>query len=143
MAVSGQIGAIQPMGIKKRKQRYAPMIQEQAARGIATQMVLGRKEKEAKAAETGFREEQLGIQREQQAAQTEQWGKEYALRQQEIAQQKERFAAEQSQWKAQHAAQQQQWRTEMEAAKKQQRQQMILGGAGIAADLIGTYFELF
>ena len=41
MAVSDQYGAVtRARGMKKKKNLYAPMIQEQAAQGVATQAVI-------------------------------------------------------------------------------------------------------
>ena len=52
MAVSDQYSAVQAQGMKKKKQLYSPMIQEQAKQGIATQMVMDEKNKQQYQQET-------------------------------------------------------------------------------------------
>lgn len=140
MPVSGQIGAIQPVGMKKKKMRFAPMVQEQARQGIATQMVVGQKQEEARQEEKAFQQEQLGIQKGQLEQENKQWQEQFALRQRENEQAQTRWKAEQAQYEASQQAQRQQWQSEMEARKKQQTQNMILGGAGIAADIMGLFW---
>jgi hypothetical protein len=117
MAVSGQIGAVQPQGMSKKKSRYASLVQEQAHRGTATQMVLDRKEQEEYEKAKGLQESQFAFQQEQADLASEQWQKEYALGQTNLANQ------------------QSYWDKQLSQQKKQQTWDKILGGASTAATL--------
>lgn len=88
MSVSAQMGAVSPMGLKKKKNLYAPMVQEQAKQGIATQMVLDRKNAESVEANKAFQEDQFAFQKEQAVLADQQWQADFALQQQQLNQQK-------------------------------------------------------
>lgn len=65
MVYSSQMGSINPAGMKKKKNRYAPMIQEQARAGTATNLVAAAKENKQYKEEQKFKERQAQIQQEQ------------------------------------------------------------------------------
>lgn len=73
MVYSAQQSAVTPMGIKKKKTRFAPIIQEQARQGIATKMVVAGKEREQQQQEFAFEkqkhQESLAMQTQQFAEQ--------------------------------------------------------------------------
>ena len=72
--VVGQMGAVQPQGIRKKKRlRYAPLVQEGAKRGVATQLVADAKEEQRYQEEKAFQEEQAAIAQKQ-------WKKEFEMR---------------------------------------------------------------
>ena len=77
----GQAGAVQPIGIKRKKLRRAPMIQEQAKRGIATRLVTDQKDREQYESEMAFEKEKF-------AAQEVQWKKDMKQREREFEQRK-------------------------------------------------------
>jgi hypothetical protein len=57
MVQGAQWSAVRPSGIRRKKGRLEPIIQEQAKQGIATKMVTAKKEKEQQAAETKFQQD--------------------------------------------------------------------------------------
>ena len=67
MAVSAQGGYTNATGMKRKKTRYAPIIQEQAKQGLATKMVAAGKQRAQDKAEWEFtksaREQELANQR--------------------------------------------------------------------------------
>lgn len=121
MAVSAQIGSVQPLGVKKKKQLYSPLIQEQARSGIATQMVLDRKNLEQQKEQDDFREEQFAFTKEQATTSDEQWKKDYALQEQGIINQ------------------QNQWENTFSAQKKRDTWGMVFGGLSTAATLLDAF----
>jgi len=62
---NSQMGAIVPQGIKKKKLNMAPIVQEQAQQGIATQLVSRAKENQQYEAERAFQERELQMQQKQ------------------------------------------------------------------------------
>jgi hypothetical protein len=117
MPVSSQFQAIQPKGIKKKKNLYAPMVQEQAAQGIATQAVIARKQQEQQEADTQFRDDQFAFQQQAQEQQNQQWQQEVDMQNQQFQAQMEHNRNLQSQ------------------AETAQQQNIILGGISTAANL--------
>ena len=70
---TAQMGSVTPQGVKKKKQLYAPYVQESAKAGVATQMVMDRKGNEATAEAKGLQEEQFKFQQDQAVADDAQW----------------------------------------------------------------------
>ena len=99
MLVSGQIQALAPQGISKKKQRYAPMVQEQAKANTATQQVVDTKEQQRYADEVAMQEDQFRFQQDQAALASQQWQREMELSQQQFAQQKAYWARSNAQQK--------------------------------------------
>ena len=87
MAVSNQVGSIYT-GVKKKKNLYAPMVQEQARQGVATQMVMASKDREAADQERQLQEDQFRFQQEQASVADQQWQKDYQAQQDALAQQR-------------------------------------------------------
>ena len=128
MAVSGQIGAVQPQGMSKKKSRYASLVQEQAHRGTATQMVLDRKEQEEYEKAKGLQESQFAFQKEQADLAGEQWQKEYALGQTNLANQQSYWDKQLSQQKKQ-----QEWSNALGIASTAATGYLAFSGGGGAA----------
>jgi len=67
MVYGAQYGAIRPTGMRKKKGRYAPIVQEQAKQGIATQLVSQSKAQQQAKEEQAFNQatqtQQLEMQR--------------------------------------------------------------------------------
>lgn len=129
---------------KKRGLLYGPMIQQQAARGIATQMVLANKEQQRYEQEKAQRAEELEWQREQAAQQSAQWQKDY---EQKASQWESQQQARQEQWQKDYNlrmqqidAQRQMGQQQLSQAKKRSGWEMALGGLSTAASIIGAFF---
>ena len=133
MAVSDQYGAVtRARGMKKKKNLYAPMIQEQAAQGVATQSVIAQKNREREDEALQFRDKQFDWQQEQSRLSDQQWQQEQDM--------------QQRQFDADMAFQ----REQQSIAEQTQRNNMILGGISTAAnvfdmaggfDWLGTLFS--
>ena len=119
---TAQMGAIAPLGLKKKKkQLYAPLVQEQARAGIATQMVMDRKNNEAQEEAKGLQQAELDFARENAAQQDQQWKADYELSQRAQAQQMQ--MAQDS----------------LSAQKRQNNVNMVLGGLSTAASLFDAF----
>jgi phage-related minor tail protein len=75
--LSGQMSAVAPKGVKKKKFQYAPYIEEQAKQGVATNLVMGQKEKQRYEEEKAFQEKEFAAQQTQWQTQMEQQRKEF------------------------------------------------------------------
>ena len=115
MPVSQQFSSVaNSAGMKKKKNLYAPLIQEQAKQGIATQMVMDRKNQEQQEAATQLQQDQFQFAKDQSAREDQQWQSEQALNQQ-------------------------QFNDQMSMQKKKQNMDMIFGGLSTAASLMDTF----
>jgi len=115
MAVSDQMSSVtRARGMKKKKNLYAPMVQEQAKQGIATQAVAAQKQQALDDADRQFQQDQFDFQKQQAFQRDQQWAAEQQM--------------QQSQFDAQIAAQQ-----------KKQNMDMIFGGISTAANLMDTF----
>ena len=135
MSVSAQWASVTPRGMKKKKNLYAPMIEEQAAQGIATRAVIESKEQQRYDEERDLREQEFALQEQQFEEQQAQWQKDYD--------------AQQSQWQADYDARMQQiqeqeaqWNADFAQRRKQDRYSNIIGGLSTAASLLSA-FDLF
>ena len=113
MVYSAQQGSIVPTGIKRKKKRFAPIVQEQAQQGLATKAVAAQKEQE--------------IEDERWAFQQQQSQNEMDIRNQELAlsQRQADMAEEQADW-----------------GRKKSYFDIGMGIAGTALSIIDT-FDLF
>ena len=121
---SAQFGAVGPQGMRKKRNLWAPMVQQGAAAGLATRSVLAGKEEKRYQDERALQEKSFAESQRQAELKEAQW--------------KKQFEADKSRWEKQYATQKSQWEQDQALAKEnyersyQQRQQEIAMQSSLA-----------
>ena len=113
---SAQFGAVGPQGMKKKRNLYSQMVQEQAKQGIATQQVLAQKEQQRYADEEAFKQEQFAETQRQAATEEAQWQKQYDA---DEARWNQQFQQDKAQWEADQEQKQSQWDADLKFRETQ------------------------
>lgn len=121
---SAQFGAVGPQGMAKKRNLWAPMVQQGAQAGLATRSVLAGKEQQRYEDEKSFQEGTLTESKRQADLKEAQW--------------KKQFEADKTRWQKQYDTQKTQWEKDQTLAREnyersyQQRQEEMAMQASAA-----------